>query len=341
MPLATDLLPLLVDQLELDEMRSWLESLSERLAWLSESNATSDGPKVNIEQVFHYAHFDAELHRLRHHLSAVGRNDGPGTEWIVAESISAWLSYLEDALRDVLVETEGKADRAPIERWAATVRDSDTVLTFNYDTLAERALSEAGKQWHHGTRDGESGVLVCKLHGSIDWIVANRAENLSKLDLIFDKENANRSARKTGFVEEDYRLWRCRSWQQLEKWVSSRDLQSLPEEAAPRTVGIAGLGAYKQLHRIPGLGCVWTRGLRKLYEADKAVVIGFSMSDFDAFAQMQFAQIARARATENRPLQVTGVDPYIENPMRERFHRVFRTVDFVKCAHETFDWNGY
>jgi hypothetical protein len=55
------------------------------------------------------------------------------------------LSHLEDALRDVILNTDDQADLAPITRWAEAVDTSDTVVTFNYDTLVERALSGVGK----------------------------------------------------------------------------------------------------------------------------------------------------------------------------------------------------
>ena len=336
MPLATELLPLLVPRLQLDEMRGWLDHLCQRLDWLSGTDRHADSFKLNIEEVFHYAHFDVEVHRLRQHLSPVGRQDGPGSPWKMAESISAWLSYLERALCDVILEKQVQADLMPINRWAESVDVHDSVLTFNYDTLVERALSSAGKAWNHGTgREGDDGIAVFKLHGSIDWIVAHRSESLLKLDLLFDKPNANRRESDTGNVEDDCRLWRCRTPEQLQKWISGRDVQSSPL----KTVGIAGLGAYKQLHQVPGLGIVWTHGMRALYEADLAVVVGFSMSDFDAMAQLQFAEIARARRDEGRPLNVIVVDPGVTEEVKHRFRRVFRSVEFVDSKHETVDWS--
>jgi len=342
MPLATELLPLLETKLQLDEMRQWLDGLGERLAWLSGINQQAGSFKLNIEQVFHYAHFDMEVHRLRQHLAPVGRQDGPETPWNYAESIRAWLSYLEEALHDVIFETEEQGNLMPITRWAETVKAADSVVTFNYDTLVERALTGCGKTWNHGTgREGDSGIAVFKLHGSIDWIVAHRSECFSKLDLVFDKENANRSEQNTGHIEDDCRLWRCWTRQQLQEWISGCDVQSIPDHGSPRTVGIAGLGAYKELHQIPGLGRVWTRGMRALYKADVGVVVGFSMSDFDAMAQMQFAEVARRRWSENRPLCVIVIDPCDNDATRDRFRRVFRSVEFVNSHHETVDWSLY
>lgn len=359
MPLATDLLPLIIDELDhLDEMKEWLNHLRERLAWLSRNGQEPLPIRLNIEEVFHLAHFDIEVHRLRQHLASVGRGDGPGTPWRVAESIEAWLSYMEDALRDVILDRQDKCNMEPILRWAGAVQPQDTVLTFNYDTLAERALAENNKAWSHGfSREGR-GIPVCKLHGSIDWIVAHRLDKFSKLDLLFDKENLNRREdsedRKSDEdllpgddppnppiqVEDDCRLWRCRTPEQLRTWIETRDVQQVPEGACERTVGIAGLGAYKQLHQIPGLGVVWAGAMQALSEADVAVVVGFSMSDFDMMAQMQFAEVARTRIQKNRPLRVLVIDPFADESAGRRFRRVFGDVDFAIQAHEAFDWSS-
>ena len=339
MPLATEVLPLLVEELQFDEMRTWLHGLRERLAWLSASEGQTDSFALNIEQVFHYAQIDIEVRRLRQQLAPVGRADGDGTPWNQGESVKNWLSYLEEALRDVILDRENGSDLAPINRWAEAVSERDAVLTFNYDTLVERALAGLNKPWNHGIEnDGDGGIPVFKLHGSIDWIVAHRSETFSKLDLLFDKKNANRSQHNSGHVEDDTRLWRCRSQEQLSNWIGGRDLQMIGDGAAPRTVGIAGLGAYKELHRIPGLGAVWVRGMRALHEADLAVVVGFSMSDFDAIAQMQFAEVARARYRKERPLRVIVIDPSVNEAGKERFRHVFRAVEFLEQNHQTVDW---
>ncbi|MCH8880881.1 MAG: hypothetical protein IID34_13505 [Planctomycetes bacterium] len=339
MPLATELLPLLNERLQLDEMREWLDDLQKRLDWLSPSDTPLGPHGLNIEQVFHCAHFDIEAHRLRQQLAPVGRGDGPGTPWNQAESIGAWLFYLEDALHDVILRCDGKSTLAPISRWAKVVGERDAVLTFNYDTLVERALTELDNPWNHGfERERSGGIPVFKLHGSIDWVVAHRSEPISELDLLFDKPNDNRSQRNTGHVEDDYLLWRCRTRRELCEWLEGRDLQMVSSDAAPRTVGIAGLGAYKELHQIPGLGPTWSRGMTALHQADLAVIVGFSMSDFDAIAQMQFAEVARSRWDKRNPLRVVVIDPFVNESSKSRFRCVFRNVEFIKERHENVDW---
>ena len=81
--------------------------------------------------------------------------------------------------------------------------------------------------------------------------------------------------------------------------------------------------------------------MRAIYEADRAIIVGFSMSDFDAMAQLQFAEVSRARQAEGRPLRVTVIDPFVNELGKQRFRRVFRTDDFVADPHERVDWSDY
>ncbi|MFA6244055.1 MAG: hypothetical protein WC655_24140, partial [Candidatus Hydrogenedentales bacterium] len=228
MPLATELLPLLAHKIDVQEMQNWLEDLSRRLDWLSGGGSGIASGQANIEQVFHNAYFDIEYFRLRQHLSPVRRQDGPGTPWSHAESIHSWLSFLEDALCDVILEEDSKADLSSIVRWAESIGENDSVLTFNYDTLVERALTSLGRSWNHGIGLNDvKGISVHKYHGSIDWIISHRSQSPTKLDLLYDKPNLNRSDGDTQNVEDDFRLWRCTSRSQLLKWISGRELQSV------------------------------------------------------------------------------------------------------------------
>jgi SIR2-like protein len=345
MPLATELLPLLENKLDLDEMRSWIGQLKRTLAWLEGNEQQPEYFKLNIEQVFHYAHFDIELNRIGQHLEKVGRHDGPDTAWNAAHSIEAWLSYLERDLCEVIHDQQLQADLTSIERWAQCISEYDSIVTFNYDTLTEQALNRSKITWSHGLPlEKPRKIKVLKLHGSIDWVVSDRPQSFSKCDLLFDKINLNRSEEFTGAVEEDRRLWRCQTQDQLRSWIAGQDFRQLHEQGRMLdSVGIAGLGSYKQLHQIPGLGCVWQGALQAMHQADHVIVVGFSLSDFDAMAQMKFSDVVRRRQENGCPLQVSVIDPGIEKneQARNRFQRVFREVKFVPNGHENINWNNF
>jgi hypothetical protein len=75
----------------------------------------------------------------------------------------------------VLAERTPSKDRIPdlYLHFARALRPNDIVLTFNYDTLLERALEAVAKPYrlfqdrYENDRDNE--VVVLKLHGSVDW----------------------------------------------------------------------------------------------------------------------------------------------------------------------------
>ncbi|GEM_PF-1016843 len=355
MPLATELIPGLEERVTYKALWDWLRILREELAWLNRGDGQAPDFKLNIEEVFHYAYFHMEAHRLRdqlrtqrvtqelkaqyrgHHCAANIVNQMQDH----ADTIANWLSCLEDKLHDVIFEKDGEANLVSIYRWARALRDDDAVLTFNYDTLVERALEQRGKKWNHGIgKDANCGIPVFKLHGSIDWIAIYRADpsNLPrKLELLYRVPSATCKDRSR--EEKEDLLYRYETRKQQKEHFPSRRLSlgGLPKQS----VGIAGLGIYKPLHHIPGLAEVWHRAMRTLGEADEIVAVGFSMSEFDAFAQLQFAELVRKRAKEGRPLAVTVIDPYVNKAgVAERFRRVFRWVRPVEKRHEEVDWEA-
>ena len=80
--------------------------------------------------------------------------------------------------------------------------------------------------------------------------------------------------------------------------------------------------------------------MKALYEADLCIIVGFSMSDFDAMAQVQFVEYARKRIEENRPLRVVVFDPNTGDSFKERFRRVFRSVEFDADVKNFFNQNS-
>ncbi|MFT3927453.1 MAG: SIR2 family protein [Myxococcales bacterium] len=61
----------------------------------------------------------------------------------------------------------------PYKRWAALLEPSDTVITFNYDQVVEKACELANRPIYHcvgGNAPGNGNLL--KLHGSVDWVIS-------------------------------------------------------------------------------------------------------------------------------------------------------------------------
>jgi hypothetical protein len=340
LPDAYELTDLLIQKTlsvaNITEMRDWVESLSARLSWRAETpDQRTSKPRLNVEELFFYAPFDIEVQRLKQQLVPVGRHDGE-TPWAYSESIEAWLSYLLEDLVELIWEKDCAADLSPITRWAEQVCGDDAVITFNYDTLADRALRQQGLKFDYGTNPhAHDGLSVMKLHGSVDWILLARdTYNPEKCELLFRKENTNAdtSQRPTGAVEDDVDLCRVIKADAVNQVIENRDLSN-------RTFGLAGLGIYKQLHMVPGLGMVWAQAMRVLYEAEEIKVVGFSLSEFDAMAKLQFAGIMSQRRADGRPPPtVKLITPNPDDAMVDRYRRVFGHVTVEAGRHEEYDW---
>ena len=300
MPLATELTALLFEpfqEIEDAEAISWLEDVCRRVKKISSLN------QVNIEEFFHYAHFDVEFFKMKQHLCPLGRQDGD-TPWNEAEAVESWLSHMQYDLAGVILKKQNEASRLErIDNFTQLLCPDDTVITFNYDTLIEDSLSKVNKLWNHGLNDEDAqGISVLKMHGSIDWIICERGESekCKNLTTLFQKqdENVNGDSGKSEETEYNYELSRILR-QNLIGFVENRDLQA----GSWKEIGISALGAYKPLHLLPGSGLIWAKAFKALKNADEVYIMGFSFSDFDIMFHMLCCD-----AIENSK-KVTVIDP--------------------------------
>ena len=62
-----------------------------------------------------------------------------------------------------------------INTFTSYLSKTDTVITYNYDTLVETSLTNQEKEWNHGLNDKDNGgIPILKMHGSVDWMLAGR-----------------------------------------------------------------------------------------------------------------------------------------------------------------------
>jgi len=104
---------------------------------------------------------------------------------------------------------------------------------------------------------------------------------------------------------------------------------------------IAGLGSYKLLENLPGLGWVWRNAMRSIAQAEEIYVIGFSLSPFDTMARLHFAGVMCKRAEKgNLPKVITLIDPNAcEN--KSNFRSVFGPdvpIRAIEQHAEDVDW---
>jgi len=90
---------------------------------------------------------------------------------------------IRHAIGRILLERTPKVLPEVYYRFAQRLNTTDTILTFNYDILVERALEEAGIPYrlfpdrftevHFGygiVDNSREEVVLLKLHGSVDWV---------------------------------------------------------------------------------------------------------------------------------------------------------------------------
>lgn len=345
MPLATELTSLILkgtDLKDLEEMQSWLADFRQRLSAAEGSGGGASGLVLNVEQMFDFAAYDAELWRMRQQLCPVGRGHR-GSPWSKADAISTWLGLIEEQLAHVLWDRQKEADLTRIRRFAKELQESDVVLTFNYDTLLESALFAEGKAWNHGFEsEGAAGVRVLKMHGSVDWILLKRRPEmeLEKFVRLFSKTDTNveEHGGQTQVDELEYawELWRAKD---TATCAAVLDMDGIGLSNFEYLLGLAGLGRYKPLHQLPGSARTWFSAFDALRNAHEAYVIGFSLSPYDTLARFHFASVMRERKV---PLQrACIVDPCAER-LQLSFERLFDTrVDIFAKAAEQVDWVSF
>lgn len=338
LPLATELTGLLTAkfrQIGDDDAIAWFDNLKRKIRKVNQNRA------VGIEEVFHYAQFDVEIWKMKQQLCQVGRLNG-STPWNTAKGIEAILSNMEYDLVEVIYKKQKEAQGAleKIDRFTERVANEDTIITFNYDTLVEDSITGMEKLWNHGLENERGGTTILKMHGSIDWLVCKRgeAEQCTNLTLLFQKKDNNRSngssAGSAGESEYDNELVRIEK-ERIGKWIEGRDLQ----KGSWKSTGIAGLGSYKQLHKLPGSAMVWAEAAKSLHKCDAVFIIGFSFSPFDAMVRLAFADVMEGR--EQMP-QVYVINPCIDGGYESTVKAIFgEKVQLISEVAEAIEWCKY
>jgi hypothetical protein len=349
MPLATELTPLLRQKFEdckHEEALAWLTFLDERVKWLKQTEEDST-PSLNIEELFDFAHFDALEWKMGQQRYPGGRKSYE-SPYSTAKRIETWLNWMEYSLAEVIFDKQQASSKTTnvIPQFAAFLRANDTIVTFNYDTLVEQALKQAEKPWHYGfkTRNGQ-GVQILKMHGSINWSIAPRIQHFSGWPVLFEKparDAPQNSGRPTDEIEYDYVLLQIPE-DKLTRFIQEKARIMATFDPSVGDVGIAGLGHYKPLDRIPGSGQVWYNAWHSLHEADEVYVIGFSLSPFDTMARLHFGGVMCERAKkQSMPAKVVLIDPYAPDRLAN-FRSVFGPgvrIEPIPMPAEKVDWNG-
>ncbi|MBN1554320.1 MAG: SIR2 family protein [Phycisphaerae bacterium] len=339
LPLSTELTSLVLDGprlKEIDDLQEWLADFKSRLA---DMEGTDKDFQLNIEQLMDFAEYDIELRRMWQQLCPVGRTWGE-TSWELAEGISAWLHYINEDIVHAIWDAQNGADLKAICKFADHLSSDDTVITFNYDTLVESALSQKKQPWNHGLNDHENGgVAVLKMHGSIDWILLERKpeDELEKFTKLFSKKDSNVEDHSAPPPKEEFEylweLWRANDTQVLDA-IMKRHETGLSH--FKYIIGLAGLGRQKTLHTLPGTAQVWRNAFQALHKAHEVYVIGFSMSPYDSMARFHLTSVIHARKS---PLERTVIINPSALSLKKNYHVVFGDpLVLIDKMAEDIDW---
>lgn len=125
----------------------------------------------------------------------------------------AWLTPL-DMLRSLVVDivhlsTQWLARKTcPHHDWLAShwLRKGDAVISFNYDLVMDRSLSQTG-QWHESTGYGwhvatglprgshdDSNLKLLKVHGSLNWFKSSISRTITRPSPLWDAGPSSMSA---------------------------------------------------------------------------------------------------------------------------------------------------
>ncbi len=323
------------------------EELGQLVKLVTDTHAWMHGCGVGIEELYTYLFVIAERLRLRQHFCSVDRGAG-ATPWRVAEDIEkSVVPFLDEDLVCELLEHDNQVSLEPAIRFARCLRPGDAIVTFNYDTIVERACEEVGANWCYPFDDKcDEKIAVAKLHGSVDWIALERDEIPRSKDfqLLFKKPDPPDGSLDPGGRppedEYDLALWRVADRNALHETAHSRALIQWAHRW-----GLAGLGPAKRPSIIPGLGHQWALFEHMLSNAAQIVSCGFSYSTFDMSATFTIAAtLAQREADQNAEMpQVTVIDPTLEKSgdmLETRARMAFRDARWVAQPHQKFDWSS-
>lgn len=207
--------------------------------------------------------------------------------------------------------------------FAAELQPADIVLTFNYDTLLERALDAIGKPYRlfatryskvergAGTLMEDQEVSILKLHGSIDWFdretLADWRVDVDALDLVPVVDGP-------AFEDEPLKnIYRARNLS--EAYAEGRLFKATPKLLAPSAIKFAYAPTLTNFFR--GLG---TAGVLNFGMA----IVGYSLPKHDSYALQILHTLVQNYQTQ-----------YWERPAFSRAKTPLVVVDrFSAAAHE-------
>jgi hypothetical protein len=171
-------------------------------------------------------------------------------------------------------------------QFSSNVRNSVSILDFNYDTCFEFELSKLGGAVDYGLNEpflevadnsGRFQIPILKLHGSINWLLCNKCEQIVPAEI-----NPMRNWGPLDLIDQPKEM-RLRYFGRYRRQLHGACGGSFSD--APFLVP----PTWDKATGSKGLANVWRRAAEELSAAENIVVIGYSMPVTDTFFKYLFA----------------------------------------------------
>lgn len=155
--------------------------------------------------------------------------------------------------------------------------DSVALITFNYDLALEVALFRADRCPYYALEDEEfpvKAVPLLKLHGSLNWCSCASCQSTIAVPITHDgiKKCASQVDQRTALLSSSSLL---QNYAHCGNRVASDPLLVPP--------------TWNKTKYYEELDSVWARAAQELFEAQRIVVIGYSLPDSDIFFRYLYA----------------------------------------------------
>ena len=172
----------------------------------------------------------------------------------------------------------------------------DTVITFNYDLILDRALRKVGMGVDYRLPNAKSSsagpaVALIKLHGSINWAICRKCGNVQMTDTD-------------------------------ESWTTTRSCSKCQQVAVPLLIPPSWNKASSNSFSTDALFSLWNAAAEALRTATRICVIGYSIPETDAFFRYLLT-IALARNHHLSTFLLVDPAPTVNAKLQELLEPIF------------------
>lgn len=294
---------------EVDDRRQQFETAFEVVSYLQRVHSKARLDHNNIESVFSAVDLARTLRKL------------PG---IPADKIDAALSSLVWLIVRTLEQSikfdtrggafQGTSEYQKLADLVAELRDREpalttAILTFNYDIAIDLSFAVKGLNFTYGLKDGEQGVPLLKLHGSLNW---GRTKGEKRTIAPYDLRHYAQTYRLQHWFKGDDNP-------QLPSPITKHAVEQLKQQGndvEDEPVLVPPTWSKGEYHR--EIANVWSRAARELERARYIFVLGYSLPETDQFFRLLFAL-----GTEGQSIlsKIAVFDPKPE-PVESRFREM-------------------